>query len=62
MVADVFLISTGCGPNPLPVTVVNKGFFWIPYQNVIDLVVTVTAKGPHPIYQGFILIINNIKV
>ena len=41
-------ICIGCGP--LTVTVANEGLYGFPIKNAIILVVTVTGRGPHPIY------------
>ena len=44
----------GCGP--LTVTVGNEGLEGFPAENVIILMVTVTVRGPHPMYihQSFL--------
>ena len=46
----IYYIHIGCGP--LPATVANEGLFssGFPFKHVIILMVTVTGRGPQPIY------------
>ena len=47
------LLGYVVGATPLPrIPVANQGFSGSPTEHVIILVVTVTGRGPHPIYMG----------